>query len=98
MHVQSLFNLERKELGSPQALQILKKSKGDTLYETRIFKILLKSVWKLPSSSLAPAFEEQIDRFFTLDSKWWDEHRPRQKQNSMLIIPGQMMTQSIFLV
>ena len=28
---------------------------------------------------VSSCFEEQIDRFFTLDSKWWDEHRPRQK-------------------
>ena len=57
------------------------KSKGDTLYERESLEFpSIEECVKLPSSSsLAPAFEEQIDRFFTLDSKWWDEHRPRQK-------------------
>ena len=71
------------------------KSKGDTLYEREPLEFPpIEDCIKLDSSTLlVPTFEEQIDRFFTPDSKWWDEQRPREKPNSMPITHGHKATQ-----
>ena len=57
------------------------KSKGDTLYEREPLEFPpIEDCIKLDSSTLlVPTFEEQIDRFFTPASKWWDEQKPREK-------------------
>ncbi len=57
------------------------KSKGDTLYEREALKFPpLEECIKLPSeASLTPTFEKQIERFFSPQSNWWDEDRPREK-------------------
>ena len=58
------------------------KSKGDTLYEREALKFPpLEDCIKLPPEvSQTLTFENQIERFFSPESNWWNEHNRQPKR------------------